>query len=217
MVPAGGRERASAAALIGLKVSMLTANAHRKAVVSPARPVRRRGFTLVEILMVVLILGIASAIIAPQVNTRNDVKVRAAARLLVADLLYAQNLAIAQQKDVYVKFDDAAENYRLMSDPAAGSEIKHPITKADKFITQFGAAADSRMSNVNIQSAVFNGVDTTYRPTFTLAFDELGQPFVYSYGLAGSNEMNDGTVVLQCGTDTITVSIERYTGEIKVQ
>src|SRR4051812_16322402 len=133
-VPAGGRGTSVGRRVDWTGVSMVIPNAHRNAAASPARRLRRgsgRGFTLVEILMVVLILGITSAIIAPQLGTRNDVKVRAAARVLVADLLYAQNLAIAQQKMIYVKFDDAAENYRLMDAPAANSEIKHPVTKAD--------------------------------------------------------------------------------------
>ena len=55
----------------------------------------RRGFTLVEILCVVVILGIASAIIIPQLGTHDDMKVAAAARTVMADLIYAQNTAIA--------------------------------------------------------------------------------------------------------------------------
>ena len=68
------------------KVSMLSLNAHPQSAVTPARLRARRGFTLVEILTVVLILGIASAIIAPQIGSRGDLKVRAAARVLVSDL-----------------------------------------------------------------------------------------------------------------------------------
>src|SRR5215212_8481809 len=96
---------------------MVKLNTHRKLATVPAALVARRcrrAFTLIEILTVVLILGIASAIIAPQIGSRNDVKVRAAARVVVADLMYAQNMAIAQQKWMYVKFDDAAEKYQLM-------------------------------------------------------------------------------------------------------
>jgi prepilin-type N-terminal cleavage/methylation domain-containing protein len=184
----------------------------------PRRPARRRGFTLVEILTVVLILGIASAIIAPQIGSRNDLKARAAARVLVSDLLYAQNLAIAQQKWMYVKFDAAGESYRLATAPgtaASTTPITNPVTK-DPFVTQFGPAGGSRMSDVRIQSAVFNGVDTLYQNDFTLAFDELGTPYVYCYDQANTNEMLNGTVVLQCGSHAVTVTVERYTGEIGV-
>ena len=43
----------------------------------PHQAVVRRGFTLVEILVVVIILGIASAVIVPNLGTRNDLNVAA--------------------------------------------------------------------------------------------------------------------------------------------
>src|SRR5687767_3290316 len=78
----------------------------------------RRGFTLVEILMVVLIIGIASAIIIPQMGTRDDMRATAAARTLISDLVYAQSLAISSGSYVYVKFDTANNRYTLLSTAA---------------------------------------------------------------------------------------------------
>ncbi len=200
---------------------MFTLDAPRTAAVSfaAAHSRARRGFTLVEILTVVLILGIASAIIAPQIGSRGDLKCRAAARVLVSDLIYAQNLAIAQQKWTYVKFDAAGESYQVMD--AAGPAgvdriITNPVLK-DPFVTKMGPNSNSSLSDVRIQSAVMNGVDTAYRPSFTVAFDELGTPFVYSYSLNNTDELLDGTVVFESGPHTIQVTIERYTGEIKVE
>src|SRR5262245_1732270 len=63
------------------------------------------GFTLVEILVVVVILGIASAIIIPQIGSRDDLTAASATRVIMADLIYAQNRAIATQKWHYVQFD----------------------------------------------------------------------------------------------------------------
>src|SRR4051794_19271606 len=74
---------------------------------------RRAGFTLIEILAVVVILGIASAIIVPQIGSRDDQKAASAARVVMADLLYAQNRAIATQKTHYVLFDTGAQVYRI--------------------------------------------------------------------------------------------------------
>ena len=194
-----------------------TPRTHRAA---PARRAARRGFTLVEILTVVLILGIASAIIAPQVGSRSDLKARAAARVLIADLLYAQNMAVAQQQPYYVKFDADAEEYRVLSGagPAAGADvlINNPVSK-EPFVVKMGPGGNSRLSDVRIKSAVFNGEDSTFLNQFTVSFDELGQPFVYSYVNDDKNPLFDGTVVIQCGQHEIAVTIERYTGEIKVQ
>jgi prepilin-type N-terminal cleavage/methylation domain-containing protein len=201
---------------------MITLKTHRTndaAVVAPAvvRRERRGGFTLIEILTVLIILGIASAIIAPQIGSRGDLKVRAAARVCVADLMYAQNMAIANQKWMYVKFDAAGETYQVMdaAGPSGGdSIIMHPVTK-EPFISKFGPG--SNLADVMINTAVFNGIDTTYRPEFTIAFDELGTPYVYDYSQNNTNEMLDGTVEFKSGAFTIKVVVERYTGEIKVQ
>lgn len=197
---------------------MFTLDTHRKTRLAPAARRWAAGFTLVEILTVVLILGIASAIVAPQIGSRDDLKVRAAARVLIADLLYAQNMAVAQQKYHYVKFDPDAEEYTVMSTVDPSPEIvtiKNPVTK-DPFSTKMGPDGNSRLSDVRIKSAVFNGEDAAnFTNKFTVAFDELGQPHVYD-AVNDKNPLFDGTVVLQCGPHEIAVTIERYTGEIKV-
>ncbi|MEO6434396.1 MAG: type II secretion system protein, partial [Tepidisphaeraceae bacterium] len=135
-----------------------------------------RGFTLVEILAVVVILGIASAVIIPNIGTRDDMRAAAASRVLVADLIYAQNQAITSGRRVYVKFDVANNRYSLCSAVASGGDtlLVHPLTQSS-YIQQFGATAPG-WEAVAIQSSVLNGVDPAYRPAFTVAFDEIGSP-----------------------------------------
>jgi prepilin-type N-terminal cleavage/methylation domain-containing protein len=201
---------------------MVTLNTHREPHVSSApRRVRARGFTLIEILTVIVILGIASAVIAPQIGSRDDIKAKAGARVVIADLLYAQNMAIAKQAYYYVRFNAANETYQVMTGPGASSTdqanvIDHPVSKG-KFTTTFGPAGDGRVRDIKIKSAVFNGVTSSFTDEFTLAFDELGTPYVYCYDVGNRNELLDGNIVIECGAYTITVSVERYTGEIKVQ
>ena len=109
---------------------------------SPAAPRRSRpnrgAFTLVEILCVIVILGIASALIIPQIGTRDDLKAAAAARLIISDLMYAQNLAISKQRKHYVQF--TGQQYTLLSrdadtDPLVA--IIHPVDKGN-YVTAFG-------------------------------------------------------------------------------
>ena len=175
-----------------------------------------RGFTLVEILAVVVILGIASAIIIPQMGTRDDMRAAAAARRLIADLIYAQNQAITTGRWVYVKFDVANNKYTLLSTASSGGDVAltNPITQTT-FTQQFGAAAQG-WQNISISSAVFNGADVAFRPMYTIAFDEIGSPYVFNYTNNQTNDLNDGSCVIRAGQFTKSVSVSPATGEINV-
>src|SRR2546423_5036616 len=176
----------------------------------------RAGFTLVEILAVVVILGIASATIFPQLGTRDARRAAAATRVLVAALIYAQNMAISNGTIIYVKFDTANNKYTLLSTASSGGDIAltNPITQTT-YTQQFGPTTRD-WPTVTINSAAFNGISASYQPTFTLAFDEIGSPFAFSYTTNDKNDLNDGTIVIKCGDFTKTVSISPATGEITV-
>ncbi|HEX8340164.1 MAG TPA: GspH/FimT family pseudopilin [Tepidisphaeraceae bacterium] len=164
---------------------------------------RRTGFTLVEILMVVVILGIAAAAIVPQMGSRDDLKLSAAARALMADLSYAQSRAITKQRKHYLQFGE--EQYTLLSratDAAALAAITHPINPGD-YVVSF---ASGPLRDVRVASADF---DTRT----TLVFDELGSPMSYN-GSATSALVSPGTIRLESGTSVLTMQIEPYTGEI---
>jgi len=83
-----------------------------------SRPQRASGYTLVEVLIVVTIIGFASAIIVPNILAAGTMGVQAAARIIVADILYAQNEAIARQRPVSVVFEPANDRYTLVDDVA---------------------------------------------------------------------------------------------------
>src|SRR6476620_3484156 len=98
---------------------------------NPADPSRRRrprAFTLIEILCCVVILGIISAIIIPSIGSSDDLKVTAAARPVMSDLIYCQARAISTQARQYVVFDVANNQYRLDSAVVpAEATITHPV------------------------------------------------------------------------------------------
>ena len=195
------------------------------------RAAARAGFTLVEILAVVVILGIASAIIVPQMGTRDDMRAKAASRTLIADLIYAQNLAISTGTPHYVRFDAADSSWRIITAPTStntatwGTPASHPL-KQTAYVSKFGPASDASTDtgwglstqdvNVTIQSAVFNGIDTAFQNEFTVGFDPIGSPLVWCYHVNQSNDLNNGSVVLKAGPFTTTVTVSPATGEILV-
>jgi prepilin-type N-terminal cleavage/methylation domain-containing protein len=177
----------------------------------------RGGFTLVEILTVLVIIGIASAVVVPQLGTRDDIKVAAAARTLTADLIYAQNLAISQQKYIYIRFDTTNNNYKVLSvaNSSGDTVMSHPITQLS-YVQQFGSGSKS-LESVSIQSVDFDGVDSTIADEFTLAFDEMGAPYAFCYDVNNQSDLKNGVIVLKSGGFTTTVTVQPYTGEILVQ
>jgi len=152
-------------------------------------PDRRRAFSLAELLMVILILGIAAAIVVPLAVDSSDLQALAAARMVAADLEYAQNAAITTQTPVSVTFSAAGNSYTLSN---ASGPLIHPMTKS-AYVTNF-ATVDG-FEQLRILSAAFGG-------SSTVTFDELGTP------------NNPGTVELQAGAGRYRVTVSAGTGRV---
>ena len=169
------------------------------------RGLRARGFTLIEILCVVVIVGIASAIIIPQISSHDDFRCAAAARALMADLLYAQNRSIALQTMQYVQFNTATGTYQVLDAVSPNDVITHPVNGTPYTVT----IGTGSLARVSMSTVSFDG-------NTTIAFDVMGVP--YSWNAAtGTAPLSSGKVVFTAGVQTKTVTINAYSGEIKVQ
>lgn len=166
----------------------------------------RRAFTLVEILVVVVIIGAISAIIIPQIAGRDDLKASAGARVMIADLSYAQNLAMSISRQIYVHFDEDEQRYTLyrafpLTD---ANRVIHPVTQ-QPFVVQFGRLRDA------MEKLRLDGVDIDDGEI--LAFDEAGSPLAVETG-GSASALDNGQVVIVCGNRRVTVSIDADTGRL---
>ena len=152
------------------------------------------GFTLVELIVVMVVLAIAAAMIVPYALDNNDLKATAAARLLSGDLEYAQNQAITYQNPVTVTFDTTNETYTLSN---ASGTLVEPITKKP-YTRNF--KTDANLGGVNVYEAKFTGNS----PVYSVQFSELGSP------------NNGGDVKLQAGPNIYEIDVLPATGKITV-
>ena len=157
---------------------------------------RQAGYTLVEVLIVVTIIGIAAAVIVPQMLAAGTLGVQAAARIIVADLLYAQNEAIARQNEVAVVFDADNESYSLVDNNGAVLSVNWKNGSANNYVVDF--TTDDRFQGVVIVSADFGGAST-------VTFDALGGP------------SSGGTVEIEFQNTRYRITVAAFTGRVTVQ
>ena len=73
----------------------------------------QRGFTLVELIMTMVIVGILAAVVAPRFFDNNVFQSRGFADEVQATLRYAQKVAIAQRRVVCVVFNSAGNPHNV--------------------------------------------------------------------------------------------------------
>jgi prepilin-type N-terminal cleavage/methylation domain-containing protein len=152
------------------------------------------GFTMIEIVIVIVVIGIAALLAIPMMSSASSLQIRSAANMLAADLEYAKSMAISRGQNYSVEFDKDADSYKIVGPD--GNPIDHPVKTGFKYVVSF--QNESRLSRVDITSATF-GTDQT------VVFDCLGSPD------------SGGSVVLQADGTTKTVTVEPVTGFISIE
>ena len=150
-----------------------------------------KGFTVMESMVVVLIMAIAAVVVIPSITGAGGIDATSAARIVAADLQYAQNVAITDQDPVTVTFNAAGESYSLTN--ASGALI-HPMSKS-AYTVAF--ASMSGFESVDISSPNFAG-------GAVVTFDEIGSP------------SNAGSVTIQVGPHAYRIDVAVATGKVTV-
>ncbi len=152
---------------------------------------RAHGFTMIELILVIIILGVLSAYAIPRMDLKMfDAHV--AAQELVEAIRYAQEMSMTHSGDApfQVELDGSANSYAVTQN---GTAINNPYTGGANYISDW--------------------TDVAINQTGTIEFNSRGTPSC-SGGLAACSEPsgNNVTIVVSVGSDNKTVVVERMTG-----
>jgi len=185
---------------------------------------RRGGYTLVELLIVIAVLGLAGALLVPHLVDQPSMTVQAAVRQLIADFSFAQSDALAHQeyRRVHVYGDGRGycllrvteANYAAPFDEDTADYVYDPLATAGEaghYIIDF--TADDRFEGVTITSVNFDGGgEGIGGDGGDVVYDPLGGT-IRAGGLPGTG----GTIVLTADDDDYQVTLSPFTGKLTVQ
>lgn len=162
-----------------------------------------RGFTLTELTVMVVILGVLSWLAYPKMAAMDEVKLDAAARRIAADLRYAQGLAMSRRVIHGILFNPAQEKYTVFA-PNAATPITDPADRARTLVVDYTTRTEFK--GVLVQSAAFG-------TTPGVTFDYFGVP----RDTAGVDLTSQGVVVLTYQGNTDSILVAPQTGTVTVR
>lgn len=187
-------------------------------------PSAAHAYTLIELLIVIVVLGIAGALVIPSMTQAGVLRIHAAVRSIVADLTFAQSDAAAFQQRRVVYFGQVARwnsasntwttqpgnGYTLYAPPlgAATLDLANDIM-FDPYQPQqaYSKVFDSpRYGGAQVLSPSFNGGPM-------VVFDELGGT---ALNLTSDEPGAGGTVRVANADAEFTIRVEAFTGQITV-
>ena len=163
---------------------------------------KNHGFTLIELVMIIVIVGIIALAAMPKITTGSAVRLEAACQKIASDLRYAQEMALAQQVRFGISFDIANEAYFAYRVSVA-TKARDPQTR-NNFDVSFVTL--NEFKGIDISSTNFSN---------KVEFDSVGAP----YDGSGVILSSQGVITLQAqaGAYSRTVRIEPKTGKVSIQ
>ena len=154
---------------------------------------------MVEVLLVVAVLAIAAAMALPMMGDTNATRLRAAARMLVADLQVVQSESMAHADDPRVLvIDSGNKKYHVATEADVLTPIANPIGGGD-YITVFGKSRAAMLDGVSFSSYSFDGDN------------KLG------FGMHGQLDQTvSATIQLGAGGKSLTIAVDPVTGEASI-
>lgn len=162
--------------------------------VSGIRSTRKNGFTLVELVVIILLVGALAFIAVPRYLNKGAIDVSAMAEQLANDIRYTQSLAMTSGQRNRINL--TATTYQITT--SSGGPVVHPVT---------GSAGPITLNNVTL--SVNPALANSY-----IGFDSKGIP--YTDMPANTALAATTTITLTAGGNTRNVVVSPQTGRVTV-
>ncbi len=174
-----------------------------------------RGYTLIELILVMGILALAAALLVPHLVDRDSLAVQSAVRLIIADLSFAQSDALANQEYRRIQFYADGRGYCLyrvtdadFADPFDPGTVDYdylldPLPAQRDYIVDF--TEGSRFEGISISVVNIDG------GTRQITYDALGGTVV-AVGTPGTG----GRITVSSPSGNYRIDIAPFTGKLTV-
>ncbi|HEY3309529.1 MAG TPA: type II secretion system protein [Desulfuromonadaceae bacterium] len=117
----------------------------------------RRGFTLIEIVVVLAIIALAMTLVIPRLPAREHENLKSSASTLATTLRYLQDRAATARTNYYLRIEPGTETLKILEAGADGSEkepgdpllqkrpLKEDIQVADVVIPRLGKITEGQV------------------------------------------------------------------------
>ena len=147
-----------------------------------------QGFTLIELVMVIVIIGIFAIITTPKLLSISDTRVQKDSKMLLNYLTMAQELAMSRSESYGLCLDTA--NSRFTVNKTDCTNTANIITSPEDRVSPLSVSYDSTLTVVPAA-------------TTSIFFDYLGRP-----------TPNGATLTFSSGSFSITIKVEPNTGYV---
>ena len=150
------------------------------------------GFSLLELVTVMLLVGILAVFAAPRLFSVQSITLPTVAAQMISNIRYAQSLSMSQGQRYRVNF--TATTYQITD--MSGVPIVQPVTAST--------------AAISVSPATLSGYNLSLTNNY-VAFDTKGTPFISATtALAGT-----ATITLTSGSDASNITVMPETGRVK--